>query len=251
MVVETPMADRRSGKGTGKRARRAAGSRKKTAVRTRGSASSAAKPLAKTPANKALVKTAAKPGKKTAAAKKSAAKTIAAKRPPTKRATGKSAIGKSSSGKSALAKAGAARIGKSARTAKKTSVSARVRSAAARVKVSPLPPLPLPFAVSPKKISRSPARRAICATTVVQRGATAAPEPLSEGDLREMMRLASTYIDTWLNRRILFAPEVMAPEDAWAQIWLWLKRAAALDDGRVLTQELLEALYADEMTKAR
>ena len=250
------MADRRSGKGTGKRARRAAGSRKKTAVRTRGSASSAAKPLAKTPANKALVKTAAKPGKKTAAAKKSAAKTIAAKRPATKRATGKSAvgksaIGKSSSSKSALAKAGAARIGKSARTAKKTTVSGRVRSVAARVKVSPLPPLPLPFAVSPKKISRSPARRAICATTVVQRGAAAAPEPLSEGDLREMMRLASTYIDTWLNRRILFAPEVMAPEDAWAQIWLWLKRAAALDDGRVLTQELLEALYADEMTKAR
>jgi malate synthase len=85
----------------------------------------------------------------------------------------------------------------------------------------------------------------------VQRGAAAVPESLSEADLREMMRLASTYIDTWLNRRILFAPEVTAPEDAWAQVWLWLKRAAQLDDGRILTQELLEALYADEMTKVR
>ena len=124
------------------------------------------------------------------------------------------------------------------------------RAAAARVKASPLPPLPPPLPAPPKKLSRSPVRRAVGRSTGVQRH-QAATETFSEGELREKMRLAAAYIESWLSRRTVFAAEVTAPEDAWAQVWLWLKRAASLDDGRVLTEELFEALYADEMTKSR
>jgi hypothetical protein len=130
-------------------------------------------------------------------------------------------------------------------------VAGRTRSMAARFKTSILPPLPPPFTAPPKKVSRSPVRRAVCAVTAAQKSVASGCESVSEADLREKMRVASAYIDSWLNRRLVFAPEVTAPEDAWAQIWLWLKRASLINDGRILSLDLFEALYADEMAKSR
>jgi hypothetical protein len=125
-----------------------------------------------------------------------------------------------------------------------------VRVVAMRAETSPLPPLPPPFTAPPKKVSRSLVRRAVCASTAAQRGpslALASPEPLSESELREKMRIASLYIDTWLNRRMAPEADASGPEEAWMQVWLWLKRVAPLDDGRLLTQDLFEALYSDEI----
>jgi hypothetical protein len=121
-----------------------------------------------------------------------------------------------------------------------------------RAETSPLPPLPPRLTAPPKKISRSQVRRAVCASTAAQKGGSltlTSPEPLSESELREKMRLASVYIDTWLNRRMAPEAEVSAPEEAWLQVWLWLKRAAPFDDGRLLTQDLFEALYCDELAQ--
>lgn len=130
--------------------------------------------------------------------------------------------------------------------------SRQVRTAAARAEHSPLPPLPPPLGAPPKKLSRSLVRRAVCASTAAQKGGSlklTSAEPVSESDLREKMRLASLYIDTWLNRRMIVEAHASAPEEAWMQIWLWLKRAAPFDDGRLLTPDLLESLYADEIAR--
>jgi len=210
------MADAKSGKGGGKQGGgRDAGSRKKAAGKASNRVSSAG------PAHKKVaVKAAAKKG--AAPPQKSAAK-----------ATAETSVRKNAGQKASLPRP--------------------VRAAAARAKLSLLPPLPPPLTAQPKKLSRSPARRAICTSTAAQKnaGQTGSIEPLSESELREKLRLASTYVDSWLSRRTLFAAEVTAPEDAWAQVWLWLKRAAVLDDGRVLTQELFEAIYTDEIASAR
>ncbi|MGO9008141.1 MAG: hypothetical protein ACLQIQ_06945 [Beijerinckiaceae bacterium] len=212
-------ADEKSGKGTVKQvAKRGAGARKKAADQP----SSPAGPKAR--------KTAAKPLEKTAAATKSAAKSASAKKASSKSTPAKTSVAKSSARKAAS------------------------RAAAPIFKTSakglPVPPLP-PASAQPKRASRSLARRAVGAATVMHRNGAVAGESFAESELREMMRLASAYIETWLNRRILLATDATAPEDAWAQVWLWLKGAAALEDGRVLTQDLFEALYADEMTSAR
>jgi hypothetical protein len=138
----------------------------------------------------------------------------------------------------------------------KTSKPAARRGAVANTGTNALqlPPLPPPLPAPPKKLSRSPVRRAVGIRIKPQKTLAAPPnagDAFSENELREKMRLASAYIDSWLNRRLIFAAEVTAPEDAWAQIWFWLKHEAPLDDGRMLTQELFETLYNDEMTKAR
>jgi len=211
-------ADSRSGKGAGKRGSRRGSARKKTAVKQTGRVSAA-------PGGKAS----AKPDKQRAATKQ----------------TAKSKPTKDTAGKTASTKRGVITTGKEAK------VAGRARSMAARFKASILPPLPPPLTAPPKKLSRSPVRRAVCAVTAAQKGAAPGCAAVSEADLREKMRLASAYIDSWLNRRLVFAPEVTAPEDAWAQIWLWLKRAAHIEDGRILSLDLFEALYADEMTKSR
>jgi hypothetical protein len=184
------------------------------------------------------------------AAKKSTAKKAAQKKAaPRRKPAAERAVAKKPAVKKPAAKSPAIR-----KASAKTRVAPPVFKTAAKpsTKRSQLPPLPPPL-VPPKKASRSPARRAVGIATSAQRSAAspASIEFVSESELREKMRLASTYIETWLNRRIVFAAEVTAPEDAWAQVWLWLKQAAALEDGRILTQDLFEALYADEMTQAR
>ena len=224
------MARGSTGKGGGKGTARGAtprksGAGKSAAGKTRKRASSDA------PAPKAATKK-IKPTRNSAAGKaaikKTAVKKAAVKKTPIKKISAKAGIASPVAG--ALPKP--------------------ARAAAARVKASPLPPLPPPLPAPPKKLSRSPVRRAVGRSTGVQRHQAGA-ETFSESDLREKMRLAAAYIESWLSRRTVFAAEVTAPEDAWAQIWLWLKRAASLDDGRILTEELFEALYADEMTKSR
>jgi hypothetical protein len=215
-------ADEKAGKGrTRPGLRRVAGGGKKAASK---------KPAAKKPVAK-------KAPKKAALARKSAAKKFATKKSAAKKAVAKKPAIKSPAIKNA---------------ATKTHVAPPIFKAAAKpsTKRSQLPPLPPPLA-PPKKASRSPARRAIGLSTVGHRTTPGLGEPLSESELREKMRLASTYIETWLNRRIVFAAEVTAPEDAWAQVWLWLKQTTMLDDGRMLTQDLFEALYVDEMTQDR
>jgi malate synthase len=75
---------------------------------------------------------------------------------------------------------------------------------------------------------------------------------LSEQKLREAIRTTVIYLEAWLkSSEADLTPatsQLAAPaEAARAQIWRWLDREAAFDDGRVLTAALLEDVLNQEM----
>ena len=76
----------------------------------------------------------------------------------------------------------------------------------------------------------------------------------SEAGLRENIRVGVQYIEAWL-RGLGAVPLYNLMEDAAtaeisrAQVWQWLCQRATLDDGRVVTPALFEAVMADEMAK--
>jgi malate synthase len=78
----------------------------------------------------------------------------------------------------------------------------------------------------------------------------------SEAGLRENIRVGVQYIEAWLRGRgavplYNLMEDAATAEISRAQIWQWLKLAASLDDGRVVTPELFKTIYADEMVKVR
>src|SRR6202789_2964091 len=78
----------------------------------------------------------------------------------------------------------------------------------------------------------------------------------TEAGLRENMRVGVQYIEAWLRGRgavplYNLMEDAATAEISRAQIWQWLKLAASLEDGRVVTPEVFKAIYADEMVKVR
>jgi malate synthase len=78
----------------------------------------------------------------------------------------------------------------------------------------------------------------------------------TEAGLRENIRVGVQYLEAWLRGRgavplYNLMEDAATAEISRAQIWQWLFQKAALDDGRVLTRELFEAVYGDELEKIR
>jgi malate synthase len=78
----------------------------------------------------------------------------------------------------------------------------------------------------------------------------------TEAGLRENIRVGVQYIEAWLRGRgavplYHLMEDAATAEISRAQIWQWLKLAAKLDDGRVVTPDLFKSVYDDEMIKVR
>ena len=76
----------------------------------------------------------------------------------------------------------------------------------------------------------------------------------TEGGLRENIRVGVQYIAAWLGGRgavplYNLMEDAATAEISRSQVWQWLKHRAPLDDGRPVTRELFEALFADELAK--
>jgi malate synthase len=78
----------------------------------------------------------------------------------------------------------------------------------------------------------------------------------TEPGLRENIRVGVQYIEAWLRGRgavplYNLMEDAATAEISRTQIWQWLNRKATLDDGRVVTPELFDALFEDELTPLR
>ncbi|HEY3812741.1 MAG TPA: malate synthase A [Caulobacteraceae bacterium] len=78
----------------------------------------------------------------------------------------------------------------------------------------------------------------------------------TEQGLRENIRVGVQYIEAWLRGRgavplYNLMEDAATAEISRTQIWQWLNRKAALDDGRVVAPELFDALFEDELTPLR
>jgi malate synthase len=78
----------------------------------------------------------------------------------------------------------------------------------------------------------------------------------TEAGLREDIRVGVQYLEAWLRGRgavplYNLMEDAATAEISRAQIWQWLYQKATLDDGRVVTPDLFNAIYADELEKMR
>ena len=78
----------------------------------------------------------------------------------------------------------------------------------------------------------------------------------TEHGLRENIRVGVQYIEAWLRGRgavplYNLMEDAATAEISRTQIWQWLNRKAALDDGRVVTSGLFDALFEDELAPLR
>ncbi len=74
----------------------------------------------------------------------------------------------------------------------------------------------------------------------------------TDNGLRENIRVGVRYIEAWLRGRgavplYNLMEDAATAEISRAQIWQWIERKATLDDGRVVTPALFEALLDEEM----
>ncbi len=74
----------------------------------------------------------------------------------------------------------------------------------------------------------------------------------SEQGLRENTRVGIQYIEAWLRGRgavplYNLMEDAATAEISRTQVWQWIRHGAALDDGRVVTRDLVLALIEDEM----
>ncbi len=74
----------------------------------------------------------------------------------------------------------------------------------------------------------------------------------SEAGLRENIRVGVQYIEAWLRGRgavplYNLMEDAATAEISRTQIWQWLQQGAKLDDGRVVTPDLFDALFEDEL----
>jgi hypothetical protein len=173
-------------------------------------------------------------------------------------AAGKKAASKKSAKKADLKKSASkqASHGAKARSAvaKKVATRKPVSSRTARVgKRAILPPLPPPPTVM-SKATRSPMRRASRVNALLRNKGAVKSSPAArdvavctEAALREKLRIAAPYVEIWLSRRDSQTPALDAPtpEAAFVRIWQWLTLEAVLDDRRIVTADLINALFAD------
>ena len=78
----------------------------------------------------------------------------------------------------------------------------------------------------------------------------------TEHGLRENIRVGVQYIEAWLRGRgavplYNLMEDAATAEISRTQIWQWLNRKAVLEDGRVVTLALFDALFADELAPLR
>ena len=78
--------------------------------------------------------------------------------------------------------------------------------------------------------------------------------PRTEAGLRENIRVGVQYLEAWLAGRgavplYNLMEDAATAEISRTQVWQWLFHSAPLDDGRAVTRELFEAVFADEMAK--
>ena len=75
----------------------------------------------------------------------------------------------------------------------------------------------------------------------------------TEAGLRLNVRVGIRYLEAWLQGQGAVAlyhlmEDAATAEISRAQVWQWMRHRAALDDGRVVTRELVEGIVAEEMT---
>jgi malate synthase len=78
------------------------------------------------------------------------------------------------------------------------------------------------------------------------------PGVRTEAGLRDNIRVGVQYIEAWLRGRgavplYNLMEDAATAEISRAQIWQWIRRGAALEDGRTVTAELFKTLLAEEM----
>src|SRR6185312_15280743 len=74
----------------------------------------------------------------------------------------------------------------------------------------------------------------------------------TEAGLRENIRVGIQYIEAWLRGKgavplYNLIEDAATAEISRTQVWQWIRHGAALDDGRVVTRELVMGLIDDEM----
>ncbi|MBV9511114.1 MAG: malate synthase A, partial [Caulobacteraceae bacterium] len=74
----------------------------------------------------------------------------------------------------------------------------------------------------------------------------------TEAGLRENIRVGVQYIEAWLRGKgavplYNLMEDAATAEICRTQIWQWIQQKAALDDGRMVSAELVKTLMADEM----
>jgi malate synthase len=76
--------------------------------------------------------------------------------------------------------------------------------------------------------------------------------PRTEAGVRENVRVGVQYIAAWLAGRgavplYNLMEDAATAEICRTQLWQWLRFAAPLDDGRVMTRALFDTILAEEM----
>jgi hypothetical protein len=175
-----------------------------------------------------------------------------------KRSKAKKAGSKKSARKAGAKKLAAKQAPRSAVAVKKMATRKPVPIKKARVgKRAVLPPLPPPATVL-LKATRSPVRRASRTQALLRNKGAVKTSPATceiavctEAALREKLRLAAPYVELWLARHEIESSDAPTPEAAFVRIWQWLTLEARLDDRRVVTGELIQALFAEEALTLR
>ena len=77
---------------------------------------------------------------------------------------------------------------------------------------------------------------------------------VTEAGLRTNVAVALLYLDSWLRGNGAAAlfnlmEDAATAEISRSQLWTWIHRGAALDDGRVVTRELYESIRHEELTR--
>ncbi len=171
------------------------------------------------------------------------------------KAAGKKAASNKSAKKAGAKKSKLAPRGAKAKSIALNKVSARKPVAISRARVGKraiLPRLPPPQTVLLK--ARSSGRRESRVKTLLRNKGAAKASPAArevavctEAALREKLRIAAPYVEIWLSRRDSETLDAPTPEAAFVRIWQWLTLGTRLDDRRIVTADLIDILFAEEI----
>lgn len=107
---------------------------------------------------------------------------------------------------------------------------------------------------APNQISRLRPEVAVEPAQLLDFGAT--PGAITEAGLRNDVRVGFLYISYWLTGRGAAGIDNMMEDAATAeicrtQIWQWIRQGSSLEDGRVVTRELVVELLDEELQRIR
>ena len=106
----------------------------------------------------------------------------------------------------------------------------------------------------PNQIDRRRDDVVITAAQLLDAGAT--PGAITEAGLRNDVAVAFQYLSFWLGGRGAAGIDNLMEDAATAeisrsQLWQWVRHGARLEDGRVVTRELVRAVLDEEMARIR